>query len=131
MEWLKKFDSLYLIVGRSLLGLYFIIPGLAKIVDFMATLTLMRLKGVPFSSVLLPLTITIQLLGGIFLVLGHNLRLTSIMLFGLIIIINVYIHNFWALAGDPTYAHEMQNFIKNLAIGAGLLILATKDKDNK
>jgi len=44
MEWLKKFDTLYFVVGRSLLGIYFIVPGLGKIFDFMATLTLMRLK---------------------------------------------------------------------------------------
>ena len=112
-----------------MLGVYFIIPGLGKIFDFMATLTLMRLKGVPFSSVLLPLTIAIQLLGGVFLVLGHHLRLTSIMLFGLTILINIYIHDFWTLANDPSYAHEMQNFVKNLAIAAGLLVLATKDKN--
>ena len=129
MEWLKKFDNLYLIIGRSLLGLYFIVPGLGKIFDFMSTLTLMRLKGVPFSSVLLPLTIAIQLLGGVFLILGHHLRQTSITLFGLTILINIYIHDFWTLTNDPSYAHEMQNFVKNLAIAAGLLVLATKDKN--
>jgi putative oxidoreductase len=128
MEWLKKFDNLFFIIGRSLLGLYFIGPGLSKVFDFMATLTLMRMKGVPFSSVLLPLTIVIQLLGGIFLILGRNLRLTSIILCGLTIIINIFIHDFWTLAGDPSQAHEIQNFVKNLAIAAGLLILATKDK---
>jgi len=88
----------------------------------------MRMKGVPFSLVLLPLTIAIQLLGGIFLILCRNLRLTAFILFGLTILINVFIHNFWALNGDPSQAHETQNFIKNLAIAAGLLVLATKDK---
>ena len=39
------------------------------------------------------------------------------------------IHDFWMLAGDPSQAHEAQNFIKNLAIAAGLLVLATKDKN--
>ena len=51
------------------------------------------------------------------------------MLFGLTILINVFIHNFWALTGDPSQAHETQNFVKNLAIAAGLLVLATKDKN--
>ena len=45
------------------------------------------------------------------------------------IFINVFIHNFWTLHGDPAQAHELQNFIKNLAIAAGLLVLATKDKN--
>jgi len=129
MGWLKKLDSTFFIVGRSLLGIYFILPGLSKVFDFASTLALMRMKGVPFSLVLLPLTIVIQLLGGIFLVLGRNLRLTAFILFGLTIIINLFIHNFWALTGDPSQGHEIQNFVKNLAIAAGLLVLATKDKN--
>ena len=129
MEWLKKLDNLFFITGRSLLGLYFIGPGLSKVFDFASTLVLMRMKGVPFSLFLLPLTIAIQLLGGIFLILGKNLRLTAFMLFGLTIFINIFIHNFWALNGDPSQAHEIQNFVKNLAIAAGLLVLATKDKN--
>jgi len=128
MGWLKKLDSTFFIVGRSLLGLYFILPGLSKVFDFASTLVLMRMKGVPFSLVLLPLTIVVQLLGGIFLVLGRNLRLTAFILFGLTIVINLFIHNFWALTGDPSQGHEIQNFVKNLAIAAGLLVLATKDK---
>ena len=129
LQWLKKLDNLFFIVGRSLLGLYFIGPGLGKIFDYASTLALMKMKGVPFSAALLPVTIAIQLLGGIYLVLGKNLRLTAFMLFGLTIFINIFIHNFWTLHGDPSQAHEIQNFIKNLAISAGLLILATKDKN--
>ena len=129
LVWLKKLDNLFFIVGRSLLGLYFIAPGLSKVFNYASTLTLMKMKGVPFSTALLPLTIAIQLLGGIFLVLGKNLRLTALILFGLTIFINIFIHNFWTLHGDPSQAHEIQNFIKNLAIAAGLLILATKDKN--
>ena len=129
MESLRKLDTLFFIVGRSLLGLYFIGPGLSKVFDFASTLALMRMKGVPFSLFLLPLTIAIQLLGGIFLILGKNLRLTAFMLFCLTICINIFIHNFWALYGEPSQEHEMQNFVKNLAIAAGLLVLATKDKN--
>ena len=129
LMWLKKFDNLFFIVGRSLLGLYFIVPGVSKVFDYASTLALMKMKGVPFSAALLPVTIVIQLLGGIFLILGKNLRLTAFILFGLTIFINIFIHNFWTLHGDPSEAHEMQNFVKNLAIAAGLLILATKDKN--
>tara|TARA_B110000003_G_C16356526_1_gene420880 strand:- start:212 stop:604 length:393 start_codon:yes stop_codon:yes gene_type:complete len=129
MEWFKKLDGLFFITGRSLLGLYFIVPGLSKVFDPASTLALMRMKGVPFSVVLLSFTIVIQLLGGIFLILGKNLRLAAFMLFGLTILINIFIHNFWALSGDPSQGHETQNFVKNLAIAAGLLVLATKDNN--
>ena len=128
MKWLNKIDSLSFIVGRSLLGLYFIGPGLSKVFDYASTIALMKIKGVPFSSLLLPATIAIQIFGGLLLILGKNLRIASFTLFGLTIMINIFIHNFWTLAGDPTQPHEMQNFVKNLAIGGGLLVLATKDK---
>ena len=127
-DWLKKYDNLYFILGRSLLGIYFIFPGFFKIFDYSGTLALMLLKGIPLSSVALPITIFLQIFGGFLLILGKNLRVTALVLFLLTLLINLFIHNFWALGGDPSQAHETQNFIKNLAIASGLLILATKQK---
>ncbi len=128
MEWLKKYDNYYFVLGRTLLGLYFIGPGMTKVAGYEGYLDLMASKGVPLVEVLLPLTILIQVGAGLFLIAGKNLRVSALLLFGLTILINLFIHNFWALAGDPGQAHETQNFVKNLAIAAGLLVLATKDK---
>ena len=110
------------------MGLYFFLPGLLKIFDYSGTQSLMALKGIPLYELALPLTIFIQILGGMLLILGQNLRITALSLFFLTILINIFIHNFWTLEGDPSQAHEIQNFIKNLAIAAGLLVLATKEK---
>ena len=128
MEWLKKYDNYYFVLGRTLLGLYFIVPGMTKVAGYQGYLDLMASKGVPLVEILLPLTILIQVGAGLFLIAGKNLRVSALLLFGLTILINLFIHNFWALAGDPGQAHETQNFVKNLAMAAGLLVLATKDK---
>ena len=128
MEWLKKYDNYYFVLGRTLLGLYFIVPGMTKVAGYQGYLDLMASKGVPLVEILLPLTILIQVGAGLFLIVGKNLRVSALLLFGLTILINLFIHNFWALAGDPGQAHETQNFVKNLAIAAGLLVLATRDK---
>ena len=128
MEWLKKYDNYYFVLGRTLLGLYFIVPGMTKVAGYQGYLDLMASKSVPLVEVLLPLTILVQVGAGLFLIAGKNLRVSALLLFGLTILINPFIHNFWALAGDPGQAHETQNFVKNLAIAAGLLVLATKDK---
>jgi putative oxidoreductase len=128
MEFLKKLDGFGFVIGRSILGIYFAGFGSAQIFFFIETLSLMRMKGVPFSSILLPVTILVQVLGGIFLILGRNLRFNAFLLCGLTIIINIYIHNFWTLSGDPAQGHEFQNFVKNLAICGGLLVLMSKDK---
>ena len=121
---LKQFDSLYFILGRALLGVYFLLPGVMKIVQYNGTLQLMLSKGVPLAEVLLPATIVLQVGLGLLLIIGKALRLSALVLFGLTILINLFIHNFWSLQGDPNYAHELQNFIKNLGIAAGLLVLA-------
>ena len=101
---------------------------MTKVAGYQGYLDLMASKGVPLVEILLPLTILIQVGAGLFLIAGKNLRVSALLLFGLTILINLFIHNFWALAGDPGQAHETQNFVKNLAIAAGLLVLATKDK---
>lgn len=128
MTLLQRYDKAYFVLGRTLLGLYFLVPGLSKIVGYSATLDLMASKQVPLSEILLPITILVQIGGGVLLIAGRQLRLSALVLAGLTLIINMYIHNFWSLSGDPSQAHEAQNFIKNLAIMAGLLVLATKEQ---
>jgi len=127
MDWLKKYDNLYLLLGRTLLGLYFLVFGALKVPTYFDTLSLMISKGVPLSGVLLPITIIVQVLAGFFLIIGQNLRISSLLLVVLTFLINIFIHDFWNLTGDPSQAHEAQNFIKNLGIIAGLLVLATKN----
>ncbi len=125
---LKQYDGVYFLLGRVLLGSYFLLPGVMKAVQYSGTLDLMIAKGVPLASILLPLTIVLQIGLGLMVIVGKQLRVSALLLFGLTILINVYIHNFWALQGEPSFAHELQNFIKNLGIAAGLLILATKQE---
>jgi putative oxidoreductase len=126
---LAKFDPLFYTLGRFLLGLYFVLPGILKISGYSATLALMQTKGVPLAEALLPVTIAVQIGLGLMLIFGQQIRISALILFGLTILINIYIHNFWALQGDPSYAHEMQNFVKNLGIAAGLLVVSTTQRD--
>lgn len=123
-----KLDQFSLILGRSLLGLYFLIPGLAKIFNYSDTLILMESKDVPLAEIALPLTILIQVIFSSSLMLNKYLRLSSLILATLTVLINIYIHDFWNLIAGPEQGHELQNFIKNLAIMAGLIILSTKEK---
>jgi putative oxidoreductase len=104
------------------------LPGLGKIFTYSDNLILLASKGVPFSVFSLPLTILIEISLGLFLIFGRYVRVSSIILFSLTILINIYIHDFWNLSGD-IQAHEAQNFYKNMGVAAGLLILATTKKN--
>ena len=123
---IQKIDWSSFLVGRVILGLYFFVFGFGKIFTYEDIQALMVVKEVPLVAITLPMTITIQTVFGLLIIFGKHLRLSGLMLFILTILINYYIHNFWDLAGDPSQAHEMQNFIKNTAIAGGLLILSTK-----
>ena len=123
---IQKIDSSSFLIGRVILGLYFFVFGFGKVFTYQDVESLMFLKEVPLVALTLPLTIVIQTIFGLLIIFGKYLRLSGLVLFILTFLINYYIHNFWDLAGDPSQAHEMQNFIKNTAIAGGLLILSTK-----
>ena len=123
---IQKIGSSSFLIGRVILGLYFFVFGFGKVFTYQDVESLMLLKQVPLVVLTLPLTIAIQTVFGLLIIFGKYLRLGGLVLFILTLLINYYIHNFWDLAGDPSQAHEMQNFIKNTAIAGGLLILSTK-----
>ena len=111
-------------VGRGLLGLYFIIPGISKITGFAATGEAMVAQGVPLVPVLLVVTIAIQIGCGASLLVGFKTQFMAFVLAGLTLIISLYMHDFWNVEDAGARAHETQNFVKNLAIMAGLMYAA-------
>lgn len=111
-------------VGRILLGLYFILPGIMKITGFSGTAAYMEAHGVVFIPFFLVLTIIIQIGGGISLAVGYRVKEISFVLAGLVIVISLVMHDFWTVEEGLQRGHETQNFIKNMAIMAGLLVLA-------
>ena len=111
-------------IGRVLIGIYFLLPGIAKIFLFSANLEIVIAKEVPFPIFSLSVVAIAQILLGSFILLGKHLKISSFGLAITTLLINFYIHDFWNLAGDPNQAHETQNFIKNVGILAGLLILS-------
>ena len=110
--------------GRILLGLYFLVPGLMKIPGFDNMVAYMTQHGVPLVVPLLVVTTVLQIVGGLALIAGWQTRLFAFLLSGLTLVINLYMHDFWNVYDGADQGHEMQNFIKNLGIFAGLLILA-------
>ena len=118
-------ERIALTLGRCLLGLYFLVPGLSKITGYSGTLAYMQLHNVPLSDLLLPLTIVLQVGGGLALLSGFRIRDTALMFAGLTIAINIGMHDFWNTYPEVSSDRETQNFVKNLAIFAGLLVLSS------
>ena len=114
------------VAGRVLLGLYFVIPGLLKVSGFAGTLAYMELHGVPLALPLLLITIPLQVGAGLALIFDRQTRTAAFLLAGLTLLINLFMHDFWNDYPGGNAQHELQNFIKNLGIFAGLLLLTAR-----
>jgi len=110
------------VLGRVLLGLYFLLPGIMKLQDLHGTAAEMASHNVPYVNFLLPLAAGIEIAGGLALILGFRVRMASFVLICFTAGVNYFMHDFWSLPSE-LYALELQLFVKNLAVIAGLLII--------
>ena len=113
-------------LGRFLLGLYFFLPGLAKVLLFQENLAVVIEREVPFPIISLSLIAVAQIFFGMMLMFGKFVHIGSLVLVVATMLINFYIHDFWNMTGNIDQGHETQNFVKNLGIMAGLLVLSKK-----
>ena len=116
-------SAMLVVTGRCLIGLYFLVPGLMKFLAWDMHLALMAHHGVAYAAPLLGFAGMVSILGALLLFANRFVRFTALGFALYILLVNALLHDFWNFEGVEG-AHEMQNFIKNLGILAGLLVLA-------
>jgi len=116
-----------ILLGRILLASLFIVSGIWKITHFPTTAAYFNRIGMPIGEAAAVVSIIIELGGGILLAIGWRRRMVAWFFAGFVVIATVLAHRFWE--ADPSRLFgELNNFLKNLAIIGGLLILAARDK---
>jgi putative oxidoreductase len=122
---MNSLKNINLLIGRIIIGIYFLIFGaIPKIFRYDFMYSYMADHEVPFTHIALILTIIIQFLCSIAIIIGWHSKIAAFVLALLTLIINYYMHNFWDMTAGLEQQHEMQNFVKNIGIFAGLLILS-------
>lgn len=116
-------EAISIVVGRFLLGLYFLVPGIRKFTESDKLVAYMQSHDIAFASQLLGFAGTVSIIGGIFLMTGRHIKIVSYGFVVYVLLVNFMLHDFWTMSAD-LLAHELQNFVKNLAVVAGLLVLA-------
>ena len=116
-------QSTTVLVGRILLGLIFVLSGFAKISGFDGTAGYIASKGLPLPQLLAALTIVVELGGGLALMAGLYTRQAVVALAGFSLLTAIVFHNFWA-APQAEQLMQQINFMKNLAIAGGMLVVA-------
>jgi putative oxidoreductase len=109
------------LVGRILLSIIFITSGFGKITGYDGTAQYMASK-LPMVGILLPLTILVELGGGILLAVGFKARWMGFVLAGFTLLAAFVFHDFWA-ADAANHMGQQINFMKNIAITGGLLMV--------
>lgn len=117
-------SNLMILIGRFLLGLYFLVPGLMKFAAPDMHIALMNAHKVPMAEPLMWIAAVTNVIGGLLLISGRYVRLTALGFVLYILLVNVLLHDFWNDHEGVSSERELQNFIKNLGILAGLLVLA-------
>ncbi|WP_026790889.1 DoxX family protein [Pleomorphomonas oryzae] len=113
-----------LLAGRILLSILFITSGWGKIVGYAGTAGYMEAMGVP--SILLPLVILTEFVGGLAILVGFQTRIAAFLLAGFCVI-SGYLFHYKAISG--TAGQEMMDmmnwlgFMKNITIAGGFLAL--------
>lgn len=107
-----QFNAVMSLVARVLMAYIFIIAGWGKVTAYQATAGYMESMGVP--AALLPMTILVELGGGLALLFGFQARFAAL---GLAVFSLITAFLFHGSAEDGI------NFMKNLAMTGGLFFL--------
>ena len=119
----RRLAPLLLGVGRVLLALYFLLPGVMKFVAWDSHVALMSKHDMSFIPFLLATAGVFQIVAALALIVNRYTAIFAFLLAGLVLLINFNLHDFWNFE-NLERAHEQQNFVKNLAIFGGLVLLS-------
>jgi putative oxidoreductase len=117
-------QGLVSLLARLMIAAIFLASAVGnKIPQFQATANYMQTEGVPNPKLALFGAIGLLLLGGVSVVAGAWTRIGALFLLVFLAAATFYFHDFWKFA-DPTQRQlQTIQFMKNLAIGGGLLAL--------
>jgi putative oxidoreductase len=114
------------VTGRVLLSVIFLVSGLGKIIDWDTNAQLMASQGMPLVPLLLFAAIVTELAGGLSVLLAWKARWGALLLFLYLIPTTLIFHDFWTFTGTEMQT-QLVNFLKNLSIMGGLLLVAAYD----
>jgi putative oxidoreductase len=111
----QTLSNLSLLSGRAMLSAMFIMAGYSKIGAYAGTQAYMESVGLP--GPLLPAVITLEIAGGLAILIGYQTRVAAVLLAGFTLIAAIVFHS--------DFSQQMQTilFTKNIAIAGAFLLL--------
>ncbi len=116
-------DALFLI-GRILFSLVFLLYGVLHLTRTEGSVQYAEYKKVPMAKAAVILSGVAQLAAGIAVVLGVWLDLVGLYLAVYVLVVAFIFHRYWDETDPQSRQVEMAQFMKNVAIAGGALVLA-------
>ena len=119
----RAVDSGIILIARLALSVLFLWGGVMKLLGYGAFVGYIHAKGVPFASIAAAVATAVEVIGGIFLVIGFLIRPLGLVMAVYTIATAVIGHDFWNVT-DAALQHDMViHFWKNVCIAGGFLLL--------
>jgi uncharacterized membrane protein YphA (DoxX/SURF4 family) len=114
-----------LLIGRIILGGFFIYSGVNHFIGFGMMTQYAKMKGVPFPAIAQGLTGLMLLFGGVSILFGIYPYIGIVLLVAFLLPVSFMMHNFWKIEDPQLRMADKVNFMKNIALlGAILMLLA-------
>ena len=114
-------------IGRLCLSGIFLVTGVTHVLNWPEKVLSLAGKGVPVPEFFLACAVILMIGGGILLLTGQRNRLAALALLVFMVPTTLIYHNFWAFPAAE-YQSQLIQFLKNLAIIGGLLIVLSPGK---
>src|SRR5260370_19928219 len=118
---MNAYKNVMALVGRLFIGFIFVGSGFLKFSSMGATIGMMSKMMAPIPVGLIPMlayaAALLELIGGLFVMIGFRARLSAFLLFLFLLPATYFFH---------VVPHDQINTMKNIAIMGGLLILAAQ-----
>ena len=111
-------------MGRLLVVSLFLPAGIAKITGFEGMVGYFTSLGISAPSVVVVISIVIEVLGGLALLFGFQTRIVAIVLAIFTLAASITGHAYWAVPADQAMVTQLL-FFKNIAVIGGLLVIAS------
>src|SRR5262249_30145249 len=119
----RAVESGVIFIARIALAVLFLWGATMKLTGYAGFIGYLQAKGVPFATFAAPLAVAIELLGGIFLVVGLRIRALGLILAIYTVATAILGHDFWNVTDANLQREMVVHFWKNIAIAGGFLLL--------
>jgi putative oxidoreductase len=120
---IKSLQNPLSLAGRLLFALLFLPAGISKLTGFAGTVGYITSVGLPAPALAAGCALSLELIGGLALVLGAGTRVAALALALFTLVASFFFHNYWAVPEAQQMVQQLM-FFKNIAVVGGLLSVA-------